>query len=99
MAAVGQVLGDAATEEMVRPPAHKAAVEGTFSVGGHHVGFVSELLTEAGLPRGAMPQGDGPLDVTVRREVRGHGVKGEIRELGKEKRGRWGSRSRECAPP
>ena len=78
VAAIGQVLGDTATDDMVRPPAQSAAVEGIFSVRGGRLAAISELLDRVGLYRSSTrevttPSASRPgasFDIVIRREVR-----------------------------
>lgn len=54
--ALGQLLGDQASEGTVRPPASQATIEGTFRLAGAHRQPMRSLLLSLGLPRYAVPQ-------------------------------------------
>jgi len=68
LAVFNQVLGMAASDDMVRAPATCAVVEAAFELGPAASGTISKLLRELGLPRSAVPQHGGG-QVHIRREI------------------------------
>lgn len=72
VAAVTHILGAAALDDIVRPPATSAAVEAIFHLGSGSVRSIADLLVGAGLPQKAVPGNDAHshAELLMRREVR-----------------------------
>jgi hypothetical protein len=74
--ALGQLMGAAAAQDCVRPPAEVAVVEGAWWCGPEAAAAAGALLREMGLPARALPGGDGSSSssgggmIHIRRQVR-----------------------------
>lgn len=70
MAALAQVLGGNASEQLVRPPASQAELEAQFSLCERGVELVAAVLHDAQLPARVLADlRPAPAELTIRREV------------------------------